>query len=99
MITVEELFMSCCMDSCEKELYTHDVCFYHFWSEPCGHEFCSNSATHSWAAEETALLGDVCFFCDQHWQEFVAEEAAGGVFDGSLGAASRFMHHIHLREA
>jgi hypothetical protein len=29
----------------------------------------------------------------------VAEEAAGGVFDGSLGAASRFMHHIHLREA
>jgi hypothetical protein len=47
----------------------------------------------------TDLAGDVFFFRDQHWQEFVAEEADGGVFAGSIGSDCGSMHHIYLRES
>jgi hypothetical protein len=89
--------MSCCKDSCGNEVYAHRMCVYHSWSESCSRGLCSNPATHSWAGEETALPGDVCFFCDQHWQEFVADEAEGGAFAGSLGSHCGSMHHIYLR--
>ena len=88
--------MSCYMDSCGKEVYAHEMCFYHFWNQPCNGGFCSNPTTHSWAGEEDDLAGDVCFFCDQHWQEFVAAEADGGVFAGCLGSGCGFMHHVYL---
>jgi len=87
---------TCDMGDCSESIYEHGVCFYHFWLMSCSTKGCETPPTHTWAGDRDYPAGDVCYFCDACWQQFLVDESVDGVFGGSLGTYRGFMMSAYL---